>query len=361
MGLMDGIYTYKLLQLKYGNFMVPAAKLLVGGTNILGLKDISIHSINIRLSLNAANSATFSMNSSYDYEKGAFDSNLKKKAVLGKTVEVKLGYGSSLTTVFKGFVASLNISFDVEEGITYEVVALDARRLMMSDNKRIVNHTVNNYSDAVETILKRYKKLCTAKVEATRDNLDGKVITQNVSDYDFIVQDLIGGGKVDREFFIVGDTAYFRKPKGSGTAMLTLSVGEGLKSFHRSASYLNHKIQFLGQEEGTGKPLVGEALAKSPDTQVNALSDVGVVSESAPDCHSASELKKRAENKAGELEDTSSQATATCVGLAEIVPGRYIKISRVDASVNKKYYVTGVTHSYTMGGFVTTMEMEGWK
>lgn len=143
--------------------------------------------------------------------------------------------------------------------------------------------------------------------------------------------------------------------------MLTLAIGKGLKSFRRSASYLNQKIQFLGQELGTDKALKGEALAKSSGQQVSALSDPGLVVESAPDCHSETELKRRAENRARELEDMNSRAYASCVGLAEIVPGRYINIDCVDGSVDRKYYVTGVTHSYSMGGFVTSMEIEGWK
>lgn len=361
MGLMDSTYTYEKLQSKYKNFTIPAAKLLIGGTNILGIKEITVQSIQIRLSLDSAGSATFSMNGDYDYKIGSFQSQLKSKAVLGKIVEVELGYGSDTTRIFKGFLASLMMNFDVESGITYEITALDARRLMMSDNRRETIHKIKNYSDAVNTVLKRYKKLCSLEVTATQDNLEDAVIVQKGSDYDFIVRKLIGEGMVDREFFVVADKAYFRKPKGSSSPMLTLEVGKGLKSFRRSSSYLNQTIQFLGQEEGTGNKLKGEALAKNPDPQDSNLLEPGLVVEQAPDCHSESDLKKRAQSQADKLQDDNNKASASCVGLPEIVPGRYIKIDRVDSSVNKKYYVTGVTHSYSMGGFVTTMDMEGWK
>lgn len=360
MDLMSGTYSYETLQSKYKNFTVPAAKLLIGGSDVLGIPQITVSSLSVSLSLNAAGSATFSMNGSYDYKNSSFDQKLKSKAVLGKPVEVELGYGSDCLKIFKGFLASLDIDFDVENGISYSVTAFDARYLMMTDNKRVVNHKVTkNYSEAVDEILKRYSKLCKPEVDATNDHLENAVLAQNSSDYDFIMRDLIGSGKTDREFFIVGDRVYFRKPRGSKTAVLKLGIGKGLKSFRRSPVYLNQKIRFLGREEGNSRQISGEAVAKSKDEQVSALSDAGLYVETAADCRSADKLRQRAENRAAEQRDRNNKASATTVGLPELVPGRYVQIDGVDKSVNGKYYVTSVTHSYSPGGFTTSLELEG--
>ena len=50
-----------------------------------------------------------------------------------------------------------------------------------------------------------------------------------------------------------------------------------------------------------------------------------------------------------------------CIGLPEILPGRFVKIDRVDSLANKKYYVTRVTHTYDRSGFTTRLEAEGWE
>ena len=48
-------------------------------------------------------------------------------------------------------------------------------------------------------------------------------------------------------------------------------------------------------------------------------------------------------------------------GLPEIIPGRFLKIDRVDNLVNRKYYITRVTHRFDGSGFLTEIETEGWE
>ncbi len=360
MDLMSGSYSFEVLQKKYGNFLIPAAKLKIGGSNLLELTGVMVESIQITLSLKAAGCAYFYVTSGYDYKNGSFDSALKSKVVLGKEVSVELGYGSSLVTVFKGFVAAVGTEFDVDTGVSYSITAMDARRLMQTDNLRIIRYNVKHYSDAVSEVLKRYKKLCTPVVDATTENLEGHPLAQSSSDYDFIVNKIIGEGKADREFFIVADKAYFRKPRGSSSPVVTLGVGSGLKSFQKNSIYLNEKIQVIGREEGTHKILVGESTAKAADQQVAALSEPGIYQMAAPDCHVQGELKARAAALADREKAKNQQASAVCVGIPEIVPGRYLKIERLDSTVNRSYYITEVIHEYNRSGFTTKIEMEGW-
>ena len=297
MDLMNGSYTFAALQKKYKNFIVPAAKLKIGGTDILGLSGITVENIQVSLTLaqNTAGSASFTVGSTYDYKNHEFDSRLKSKVILGKEVSVELGYESSTTEIFKGYIASIGLEFNVQEGIFYQITALDVRSLMMNDNFRIVTRKADCYSDAVREVLKRYKKLCTPVIEATQEKIKDGQIFQEASDYSFIVDDIIGTGKADREFFVVADKAYFRKPKGSSSPLVTLGIGQGLKSFQRDAVYLNQKVQVIGfTEANPPKRITGEAAAKSDENQTDALGDAGIVSVKAPDCHVESELKKTA-------------------------------------------------------------------
>ncbi len=364
MDLMSGSYTFAALQKKYKNFTVPAAKLKIGGTDILGLSGITVENIQVTLTLakNMAGSASFTVGSTYDYKNHEFDSRLKRKVILGKEVSVELGYESSTIEIFKGFIASVGLEFNVQEGIFYQITALDVRSLMMNDNFRIVAHKADYYSDAVRKVLSRYKKLCQPVIEATQEKLKDQQIFQEASDYSFIVDDIIGSGKADREFFVVADKAYFRKPKSSSSPLITLGIGKGLKSFQRDAFYLNKKIQVIGYTEGNPpQRIIGEASAKSDEKQTDALGEAGITSVKAPDCHVESELKKRAETIAAGLKDQNMQASISCVGLPELVPGRFVKIDGVDEMVDKSYYVIEVSHHFSQDGFQTTLRTEGWK
>lgn len=357
MGLMDDSFGFADLSKKYSGFAVPAAKLKIGGKDILGMKDISIGRIQVKLSLKAAGSADFTMNSCYDHKNSSFLQALKDTAVLGKTVEVELGYGSSTQLVFKGFIASVNMGFDVEAGISFHITAMDARRLMMTDNSRSVSHTETKYSDIVKKILKRYEPLCTASVESTSEELK-EPVSQECSDYDFIAEK--AGKEEGMEFFVVGDTAYFRKTASNKSPAVTLGIGTGLKTFERGAIYLNRKIQVQGQGTSPEQKVMATALAKSNEKQVNVLSEPGLtVIKTASD--SSAFVQVMAEAYVKKLEGENSQASGTSIGLPQIVPGRFIKIENVDSLINKKYYVTEVSHTIGRDGFVTSFETSGWE
>lgn len=371
MGLMEDKNEYSSLNEKYQNFRVPAVKIKIGGTQIIGQSGIHIGQVQVKLSLRAAGSASFTLHSAYDYKNSSFSSAVKSRAVPGKIVEVELGYGSKTTLVFKGFIASVGIQFDMEDGISFQITALDARRLMMTDNKPYLEYRGSEYSaytKIVEKIMKRYSALCRLKCEGiSGDSLDkDAAVCQKESDYDFIVGSLIGTGKVDGEFFIVADQAYFRKPGANKTPMITLGIGSGLKSFERTAVYLNRTIEVQGydpdKQNGQGKdnPVLGTALAVSPDSQDKVI-EAGVSVFAEADCRDAQTARAMAQKRAEDLRSENCQAGGSCIGLPEIVPGRYLQIQGVDVLVNRKYYVTEVSHSINGGGFSTSFSTEGWE
>lgn len=71
MGLMDSNYTYAQLREKYQDFTTPKVELNIGGLSLLEQKGISVEQVQIKLSTENAGSASFTINSGYDYEKAA--------------------------------------------------------------------------------------------------------------------------------------------------------------------------------------------------------------------------------------------------------------------------------------------------
>lgn len=359
--LMTGTYEYDSLQKKYKDFAVPAAKLTIGGTDLLQMKEASLVSLEAVLSMKSAGSVRVVLGGCYDYKNGTFHSKLKNLAVLGKEVKLSLGYGSSLQNIFQGFLASVGMVLDAEEGISLELTALDVRWLMMTDNFHVLEHTIKNYSDAVRDIMKRYQKLCTVKIDSTEENFEDGLICQNSSDYDFIMRDLIQSGRVDREFFVVADKAYFRKPRSVTSVLLTLSVGQGLIRFSRNAEYENQKIQVTGFDPAAGAAVEGTAMSRSLDKQVDVLGGAGERMVINPACQSSSQAANMAKALARLSLSRRQRAEAVCVGLPEIIPGRFIRLKRVDELMNQKYYITQVSHTYDQEGFYTSFSMEGWE
>lgn len=359
--LMSATYVYEQLKTTYKDFFAPAAKFTIGGKDIFQQKSIRILSVEAVLSIRETGSVRVTVGNCYDYKNGTFFREIKELLVLGKEVELHLGYASSFQNIFKGYLAATGMIFDGEEGIVLELTALDVRRLMMSDNFHIREHKITNYSDAVREIMKRYQKLCKVKIEDTSEKMKEGQIHQHNSDYNFIVQDLIESGLVDREFFVVADTAYFRKPRSVSAPLLTLSIGQGILRFARFAEYENQNIQVVGFDHAAGNVVMGQVQAKASDSLVDVLGAPGERIVPNAECSSSDQAKSQSKALADRLLAKRQRAEASCIGLPEIIPGRFIKLDRLDSLMNQKYYITKVVHTYDSEGFRTDFWMEGWE
>lgn len=358
--LMAGTYTYDALEKKYGRFKVPAAKIKIDGSDIVSSKKIFVQEIRVCLSLSHAGSVQVVIGRCYDQKNHALASEITGKAVLGKVLEAELGYGSDTLPIFKGYIAAVDIGFDAEDGISVTITAMDVRRLMMTGGAHYLLHNVKNYSDAFEAVMASYKKLCKIVTDPTSDSLETP-ISQTVSDYDFITMELTGKGKADREFFVLGDKAYFRKPRCVEAPVIALGIQKGLYHFERNSGYIDQEVQVIGYDPAGQKQIVGTARAKTTEQQASALAEPGRRIWTAPEVATEAQAKARAKALADHLVAKNQTGQVRCVGLPQIVPGRYIKIEKMDSMLDKKYYVTEVEHQIGPGGFITSFEVGGWK
>lgn len=352
MGLMDGTYTYSSLVKKYGQFRVPAAKLKIDGSE---LKNVGLDNISATLSLDAASAVTFTVVGAYDAKSSGFRSDVKSKLKLGAKVSLSLGYGSSLTEVFQGFISGVGVNFS--DTPTLSITAMDARRLMMEGSSREEVHVVTTYSAAFQEVIKRYSALCPkTQVDATDSNEITQIV-QRTSDYDFIVSNL--AKKANREFFILGDTAYFREERKAKSPILKLMWGESILSFSRNSLYQNLKITVIGFDAENKKAVKAQVSEKAEESQ-KAIGSQHEIVISDPDAQEVAKAKKRAEKEAQERKRKAQSGSVECVGLPELVPGRFVSLGGLDSDLDNDYYIREVQHDFGTDGFTTRMEIGGW-
>lgn len=355
--LMTDVYTYDELANKYGNFHVPAIRLYVNNKEVVQDMSLNVISAEIALSLSAASMATIHIDALYSMEKRSFDSGIKNKFKPGTIVEVGIGYGSEVTVILKGFVTSLGVAFTGQPCLI--VTIMDVRRLMMQSGTHDANYHVENYSEAVKDILEKYSKFCKVKIDPTNDKLK-EPLAQDTTDYDFIVQQLAESGRTGREFFVLADTAYFRKPRKEKRPIMKLEYGRELLQFQMEISYTNLKIEVCGYNQWEQKSITADAEAKSKEKQSSLTTVMPVSCISDPEADTQEKAKIRAEALADAQLRAGQRGRGTCIGLPEIVPGRFIEVVKLEEMVNKKYYVTDVHHSIGGGGFRTSFEIGGW-
>lgn len=354
--LMSGTCTYTELQKKYGNFFAPAIKISVGGKDLGGM-GLAFDDVSVDIPLTEAGSCTFTVVNAYDIGKRQFDSDAKSVLIPGKIVEVQLGYVSALTKVFKGYISEVSASF--RDAPTLTITAMDVRKLMMESGETYLVHKVTSYSAAFNKVMARYDKIASEKEVDSTDEEAFTDITQRKNDYDFITKQLCRAG--NREFLVVGGKAYFRKPEKVASNLMTLEWGRDLISFSRSSMYQDIKVTVIGYDEENKEPVVGEAAETNDGNQTQVISETQKTIHPRPGVSDAKTAKAKAEKEALERKRSMQTGNAGCIGLPEIVPGRFIKIDKLDSQLNSSYYIRKVTHSFGSDGFTTNFEIRGWK
>lgn len=356
-GLMTDVYTYSSLANKYGNFRVPAVRLYINGSELNQELSQYIIDVEISLSLSAASVAVIRIDGRYDREKRSFDSKIAKKFKLGTIMEVGIGYGSEVKKVIKGFIAFLSTEFSGQECLV--ITVMDVRRLMMSSGVHHVLHDVKNYSDAVKKVLGTYSKLCKAEIDTTDDKLETPV-SQNSTDYDFVAKELAASGRCGREFFVLADTAYFRKPRKEKRPVMQMEYGRELFFLQVESGYLDVKVEVSGYNQQEQKVITASETAKAKEAQNTLLSATPVSCISDAGADTQEKAKTRAEALADALLTSVQRGRGVSIGLPEIVPGRYLEVVKLEEMVNKKYYITSVKHSLNQNSFQTEFEIGGW-
>ncbi len=352
--LMTGAYKYKDLQKKYKNFTVPAVKIKVNGTDLVDKQQIAVTSLKLQMSIDAASSCVFKIGGLYDLKNHSMKKDVKSKFKLGTIVEVELGYQSFTLNIFKGYVARIGMEFTQEANLV--VTLMDARRLMMISGSKQILHDVKSYSDAVKNILNNYNKLCSVMLDDTKDELT-KPIAQNSNDYEFITKQLLERAKVNREFFILADKVYFREPKSSKKSIMTMQYGNELLSLNVQSEYKDLSIEVVGYDYDKQEQISVTQNVKAPDGQQNIISQTPVCLIVDADADTQEKAKARASAIAKKEECKGNTAHAVTIGLPELVPGRFVEVKDLEEFVDRKYYITDVTHEIENNTFITTLTM----
>lgn len=356
--LMTGSYRYSELIKKYQNFFTPAFKIKINGKDIAANFKFRAENISVTLSLDSPSSVSFDVVNVYDLEKRNYISNVANTLKLGNQLSIELGYGSSLTGVFIGYIHEVRAEFhDIP---ILRITALDVRRLMMDFSVVHMSHQVKSVSQAFKLVMGKYSKLCkipATNIDDTENNI--KEVVQNGNDFDFIMRKLCKDG--DREFFVLNGEAYFRKSKKTTTPITTLEWGNSLMSFSKNALYRDISFKIIGYDGLEKNLVVGQAISKTDKSMSMALGKHQSKTMKAPYANDMKKVKTIATQEADEAKERSQQGSGSCIGLPIIVPGRYVKVAKLAKEIDGEYYIKQVQHSFGTDGFSTNFEIGGWK
>lgn len=353
---------YSDVKKAYKGFQLPKAEIEVEGKSFGDNKaGFIIQELHVELSCGyEASEAVFCISGCVDIKTGEYmTKELRPYILLGSYVLVKLGYNSQVKEVFRGFISCTE--FMNEEGTPcVRVTAMDIKGIMMANSyaKQLKSRYI---SDAVKELLEKpvYQELTSKEVikrldiRSTPDKMRGNADKNRVSmemismsDYEFIVR---GASKSGFEFFTDLGVVYFRKARADENVYLTFGPGDGITSYRISYSLsgLTGAVEVRSMEDGKGK-LVS---AKKKLNNKISMGNYGKKLIGQSECIQIDSTVRTKEEAEDRLEFFEAQTAyrfglmeCECVGIPELLPGRFMKIEGLGSPADNRFYVEQVRH-----------------
>ena len=366
--MIQGI-SYKSLSDRYGDFGFPVAEFTIKGKPFSKNKEaFLIENLEIELvSGFEASVAEFCIYHCFDQATGQFLADqLSNYVELGADISISIGYLNEVMEVFRGFVAGMSYGYENGDLPFVKVTAMDIKGVMMA-NCYSMQLKSKSYGEAVREILRKpaYTKLASdLKVSDTPDKKkqNDKASSDTVemtseSDYEFVVK---AAKRFHFEFFVEQGTVYFRKARSRTEILAELGLGRGIVSFAigYSLTGLVETVEARSVNAGTGKMMSasGKRSGKlSPGNQAAKLLKKSKMVYIDPSAVSQEQLNARSEYLMDTMGYRFGELNSECVGIPDLMPGRFIKVTGLGGVVSNRFYMTKVVHRIGEQGFSTTL------
>ena len=357
--------TYNFVDLKreYADFENPVVVLTVDGKPFKKNKhSFALSDIEIELTCGyEASIATFSIFNVFNQGTSKFRTEeVKKYICLGSAVEIAIGYGPVAKTVFSGFIARVNFFYEKDEMPGIKVTAMDVKGIMMANNYSR-QLTAKNYGDAVKEIFNKnaYVTMNTRQIirsleisdtpdknmNASKEN-DRTVEMVCESDYEFVVK---AAKKFNYEFFTENGKVYFRRAKSTNEVVMELGPSTGLREFdvEYDITGLVEEIQARSMDNGNGKVIQATKKFSNKISMGSRAKQYIKNSEKVyidPTINSLEDANYRVASLMEEMSYRFGTLECTCIGMPEILPGRFIRLEAIGYPPENKFYIQNVKH-----------------
>ncbi len=275
----------------------------------------------------------------------------------GKNIEIKLGYHSEESTVFKGVVTQHNLRVRSGSSRLYVEIRDEAFKTTIATKNRCLEETTD--SDTIETILQEYgiKNSIT-----TTKNIHQELVQFNATDWDFILSRVDANAMVCK---VNDGEITIEEPQVSKAAVFDCSFGINVIAFDgeldasnqydgtvaKSWDYSTQEITEVDGKEpkysGTGNLSVSD-LASNLDQPAYELFHAGKIE--------TEQLQVWANAKLMHSRLSQVMGRVKVQGMAEIFPGDMINLSGFGNRYNGEVYVSGIHHQVSDGNWTTNIQ-----
>ena len=359
--------TYKYIDLanKYDDFSAPAFEITLGGKELSRAK-ATVTELEVELNADGtAGGCSFSIEGLYDYEQSSWNSEIASLIEVGAELTVKAGYVKK-EEVFYGYVDDYAMEFSPEGAPRIQVSGIDGLGYLMSCRQPLYAGQ-RKAAEIIKSVLNKAVSAGFARSVTVGSLKDYEVplVKEQLDDWRYLQ---LMAQRYGASLMVVDGEMVFDTTMSNTKEILTLTMGVGLERFCKRVSLAHQvgEVEIYGRDVNQ-KPIhaavntvtVGEG-SKSAAQIVSAFKKASL-REYSEFARTEEECRKLAQNRLNGIAMGFVSGDGQCVGIPELIPGRYLKIDGSDKSINGLYYLTKVRYVFSEAGYHTAFEFKGAK
>ena len=344
----------------YGGMTRPAYTLKVGGQALAAGDDVRL--LRAVCELTCRQKAGYLQLEAVLDPEGETGSAWLEALQLGAACSFSLGYGSSKTTVFCGFLYDISWSDPLSQGpLGIEAVFLDVRGRLMASSRADAG-SARTWSQMLHAILGQ--SCCTQLASSTTvqnvpEDWDLPALRTGLTDYEVVCH---AAEYLCYEFSAWADELYFGPPRSVSSPAVTFRGPTGLTELRRRRTLAGQcgAVTVSGADDA-GTPISARQ-ARSRDSGFGAGGMSAVLSndlqQAEPAIHTMAQAQYLAQARMKARQHQAGGVSGRCLGVPELRPGRFLEIAELSGAVNGTYYIHTVRHTLDVSGYETCFEAE---
>ena len=280
-------------------------------------------------------------------------------------MSVKGGYVKQ-EEIFYGYVDECTVEYSGYAPPRISVTGIDGFGYLMSCQEPVYGE--NKQAKAVvQELLNKVVSAGYAK-KATVGSLSGystPLVKEKVDDFKYLK---VLAERYGMNVFAVDGELIFDDVLSGGSPILSLTVGMGLMSFSRRVGLQGQvgEVEIWGRDEKQhfikgGATRVTVCGAGDTAAQLATKFKKTSLREYSEFVRTDQECVTLAQARLNALAMNFVAGSGTCVGIPELIPGRFIEIKGLDGDSVGTYFISKVHHRFNQEGYSTQFEVKGAK
>lgn len=280
----------------------------------------------------------------------------------GAACSFSVGYGNSLTEVFRGFLYDVLWSDPLDGTVMLlEAACLDVRgRLMLTScadagAQRAASRMIGDIleQDCCKALASR------KTIDPPPEDWDLPAFRSGASDYSVLCA---AADFLCYEFYAYADELYFGKPRPESGAVVTFDGPNGLMALKRRRTLAGQcaAVAVSGTDDTGERIYSRQARRKDSGFGTDKMSGVlsGDLRQPEPFVRTMAQAQYLSKARMEWRQRQSGSLTGHGAGLPELRPGRFVEVTDLSKPLNGTYYVHTVRHILDETGFETWFEAE---